>query len=281
MLMQQVVAVWPPKSMRSPHRSTFVELVRRSETEAEAARLVDQTVWAVRDEMAELEEQGCRRLLVSEENMIGPMDLNFRTQALYPKIRTRLQAYAQMFQVVPKTVYITIRDYASYWASSFAFVSLRKPLPSFEEIKFDIVNEPRGWTDVIADVSACFPMSEIVVHAYSKSHQDALSWGKGMLGLSKDQAFFLPDRPSNAAFSAAALVRAAELRALDPYLTVPELRKAVRDINAPTDAPFQPFTDHELDILSERYTADLTRIRSGEMPTVSLFEPDLDTAGLA
>ena len=268
------VVVWPPKAMRSPHRSSFVELVRRSETEAEAARLVDETVWAVRDEMADLKAQGIRRLLVSEENLVGPMDLNFKTQMLYPKIRTRLQAYAQMFQVAPTYVFINIRDYASYWASSFAFVSLRKTLPLFHKIKFDIVNEPRGWIDVIADASACFPMSKFVVGSYSKSHQDAVSWAKTMLGLPPNHSFSLPDRPANAAFSAAALAKAAELSAQDPNLTVPELRQAVRDVNEQGAAPFQPFTDHELEMLSARYDADIGSIETGELSAVSLFRPD-------
>ncbi|MGJ8585087.1 MAG: hypothetical protein ACSHXD_13395 [Marinosulfonomonas sp.] len=273
------VAVWPPKAMRTPHRSTFVDLVHRSEIEPEAARLVDQTVWSVRDEMADLKAQGYRRLLVSEENMIGPMDLNFRTRTLYPKVRRRLLAYAQLFQVAPKTVFITIRDYASYWASSFSFVSLRKPLQPFENMKFDIVNEPRGWCDVIADVSASFPMSQIVVGSYSKTPQDALVWAKAMLGIPVDHSFSLPDRPANAAFSAAGLAKAAELSALDPNLTVPELRQAVRDLNPPGAAPFQPFTARELGAFSSRYDADIMEIRSGNLGDVSLFLSDMTKAG--
>lgn len=106
---------------------------------------------------------GTRRLLVSEENMLGSMRENLRQAALYPSAGERLVRYGQAFDGQVTDVLLNIRSQDLWWASALGYGLARGfGLPS--QVALDwIAGNPRGWRDVITDVACALPGARIWV----------------------------------------------------------------------------------------------------------------------
>ena len=61
--------------------------------------------------MARTAQSGVRKLLVSDENMIGTVRHNLRKRALYPAIGERMAYFAQAFDGRLKRVVLNIRSH--------------------------------------------------------------------------------------------------------------------------------------------------------------------------
>ncbi|MCU0912074.1 MAG: hypothetical protein MUE98_12220 [Rhodobacteraceae bacterium] len=250
------VTVWGPDQMRVPGRHHHARNLRRAASDPEAARAAA----AARDEvaaaLAALVRGGCRRLVISEENLLGTMEGNFAAAALYPHAARNLAAARDLLGRAPGEVVLAVRDYAGYWTSAYAQCVLMREMPAFDGPA--LTASARGWPDVVADVAASFPEARLTVLGYGADCAaevlEALLPG-GLAGSVR-----LPARQSNAALSARGLRKFAALRRrtgpFDPArrrATVTEMRK----IGGP---PFQPFDDAEVEALSARFEEDWSRI---------------------
>ncbi|MDG1768217.1 MAG: hypothetical protein P8H36_02185 [Yoonia sp.] len=116
----------------------------------------------------QLGRKGVARLIVYEENMMGPIRVNMQAGALYPQAGARLARFGAAFRVHCDTIVVTIRSYDTYWESCLAYTKavgmLLRPL----SIMAQAATGPRGWRDVIRDLGAGFPDCDIKVAVYEE-----------------------------------------------------------------------------------------------------------------
>lgn len=271
------VAVWGPDVMRRPERGGFGELSKRAAAgEPSAQQDRDAAIAVFRHEFEAQAARGTERLVVSEENLIGVMDLNFRQLSLYPRAGQRLAAYSKLWPKPPRRVFLAIRPYVEYWSSCFAFVAIRKALKDIEIIREGVLTSARGWPDLINEISAAWPQAEIVVWPYERDPLAHRGWGQRMLGLTDTDLSETPVKPVNAGFSKAALERAMVLREANLDIAMPDLRKAVEPLNGPDAPKFQMFEEKDTGTLTNRYERDLALLRGHPNKNIRVFDPALD-----
>lgn len=108
-----------------------------------------------------------KRVLVSEENILGSPRLNIRRAKLYPALIDRLACLPPEWNTDSLEVYLAIRDYAGFFASCHSTIASQGDwMPLGPDKQAEIAKLPRRWTDVIADIRTVLPRAEVVVWRY-------------------------------------------------------------------------------------------------------------------
>jgi len=123
----------------------------------------------MRMEMGRLEMARVKRLIVSEENMIGVMGENLAEAGLYPDAKARLERFSNAFEDRCRQIILSIRSYEDYWASVLAYTIKRgRELPDHAMLD-RLTNQTRHWRDVIVDIALAFPKAEVQVWKFEKT----------------------------------------------------------------------------------------------------------------
>jgi len=252
------VAFWGPRQTRG---GRFSGLLRATDADdAETKRLIGRNRGVISLECDRLAKQGTRRLIVSEENILGSMRHNLRTSLLYPGLPTRLARFADLFGSKLTRVGLSIRPYDRYWASALAF-TMPMGVPAPVEGDLDrLVTQPRSWRQVISDVARVFPGVEIAVWDFERligrpqAQYRVLTGGNGRI------------QPSDAHHNASA-----------PREALRELLLARGDADgaraiAPGSGRYMPFKAHHIDALNARYLEDLAWLRTTSAARVNFVE---------
>jgi hypothetical protein len=165
LLQRRGVALWPPETLRHlPRFGAVPELVVQAAAgAAPAEERLAHLRRALTAEADRLEVTGCKRLILSEENLIGSMQANLSGGGLYHDLGQRLAAYAAILPRAPAVIALGLRDYASLWPSAYVYVLPRRLLPPFADIAQALCSMPRGWPEVVADIRAVFPGAQILL----------------------------------------------------------------------------------------------------------------------
>lgn len=134
------------------------------------------TTGLIRAEVRRLADTGIRRIVVSEENMLGSVHRNLQDCALYPLADDRLLRLGPAFAGLPLRIVMGIRSYDTYWASALMFGILQRQhrLPPPDMIA-RLAAQPRRWREVVADVARVFPQADIRVWHYEDIGDDPLA----------------------------------------------------------------------------------------------------------
>jgi len=149
------IAIWTPDRTRG---GLFAGLVQRPQDITLAdERLAHRSMGVIAVETGRLEQAGTRRLIVSEENMLGTLPNNLREGALYPLLDKRARRFRAAFGPRVRGLALAIRSYEGYWSSALAFaVAQGRPMPTAAQVAA-LVDTPRGWRAVIAEIASGFP----------------------------------------------------------------------------------------------------------------------------
>lgn len=119
---------------------------------------------------------GVDHVIVASSDVMGNPLQNVCRKSLYPAIGERMARLAQAFDGYLARVVLTIQAQDSYWTAALAHsVFNGRALPSQADLdKF--VTQPRGWRDVIRDVSCALPNTEVLVAPHERfcGHHDAM-----------------------------------------------------------------------------------------------------------
>jgi len=108
------------------------------------------------------------RLVISDENFIGFLNGIFSHQQFYPDCRARLLRLQQMLPEAPEKVLIAIRPYSSFFSSAYGrWLSPVRPVVPRDLCAELVLGLERGWGDLLEDIAAVFPESELVIVEYS------------------------------------------------------------------------------------------------------------------
>lgn len=212
--------------------------------------------------------RGVRRLVISEENMLGSVKGNIRHRALYPDCATRLEGFAAALGCPVDMILLGLRPLPDYWTSALAYgVKRGCALPSAAALEAISASE-RSWRDVVCDIAAVMPGAQIELHRFA-DFADApdvrlaqvlgadLRLPQASAGLRKNEA------PDLAALRGALGARGARPAGL------PE-----------GEGRWQPFSQDQIAALAERYSDDIFWCAAGAGALAKLIErKTLEEAG--
>lgn len=250
-------AYWGPKRTRSP---LFDGVVRGSAGPFPCvARHRKHAVGRVTRAMDWLEAEGVRRLLVSEENMLGTLRGSLTAGVLYPDAFERARHLSTSFGARCTQIGIGIRSYDDWWSSAVAFcVAKSGPVPS-RALCQRLVAQPRRWRDVITDVARAFPQARLRVWSFEAMGARPEAVAQGLLG---------PELP--------ALTGTRDWHNARP--TPAALRGHLADLGQSAagvvDAfgRFAPFDAQERAILQAQYADDIVWLRSGQDDRITYMD---------
>ncbi|WP_037308159.1 hypothetical protein [Ruegeria halocynthiae] len=161
-LAKQGVAFWGPETTR--------------ETDLRSLKsLTDDSHATLHRELDRLQQQGFQRLLVSEENFLGTMRQNLNKGELYPEADLRARLVADVFDGRISKVALNVRALNTYWSSVVSY-AVRNKKDFAENVRWaKIAKHHRSWRDVITDLAAAFPNTQLSVLPFEEfaGHPDA------------------------------------------------------------------------------------------------------------
>jgi len=201
------------------------------------------------------------RLLVSEENILGTPRLMLRHATLYPGLRARLGALPAAWNGTETEVFLSIRDYAGFFASCHSTIAQQGVwVPFGAPQRADLARMPRRWPDVVADIRAALPRARLTVWRYEDLHDVGQRVVDAMTGGAFEVDF--ASRGAMASLSAEAMARIeAEASQRDDRKLPRDLVRRIRKDHA--DGPrYAPWDAETRDLLSQAYDEDCDAIRT-------------------
>ncbi|MCT4559678.1 MAG: hypothetical protein N4A61_16650 [Pelagimonas sp.] len=246
------LAFWGPWRTRQGFLNT---VANRPKSLAAGAR----DMGRVQMNVAGLAEKGFGTLVVSDENMLGTVRRCQREMVLYPEVGERMARLHTAFQT-PKRIVLQIRSLDSWWASVFAFLIPRGADVPMAGTLQAVVDSPRSWRHVIADLACACPNSEIMVTPFERFADRPDHLLHKMTGLGDLPALRSSQYWSN---------RSPDLPALRHEL---EERGQKSTCLPDGDGRWQPFDDIQISHLRETYADDLHWLRAGADGMAQLIE---------
>ncbi|SLN77966.1 hypothetical protein [Roseisalinus antarcticus] len=219
-------------------------------------------------EMAE----GRPRLVISEENVMGQMSgaSGQHAASLYPEAEARVATLAMGVAPLPLTLFLTIREPASYLVSAYSQSLLGGFGKGFERFVARIPPHAVDWCDLVRRLLTVPRVGEVVVWRKEDYPEVAFQAADGLAGARIARPFWFSHKPLHEGLSAPAAAAALEAPVGKARATAAEAARKRFPISAghPRLRPF----DGELEALAaEYYAAQWQRLAA--MPRVRLIRP--------
>ncbi|MGH1367590.1 MAG: hypothetical protein ACRBCL_03165 [Maritimibacter sp.] len=210
----------------------------------------------------EVEATAAAQLVISEENMIGQMNVNMVHGEFYDRAKGRMTFLRDLFPVLPRRIALGLRDYESYWLSSYAYVIARSLLPPFEALAPGMVGARRGWLDLVDDLREVFPDADILVWPREALRGRELEIACRMIDRETTDMAARPGQV-NPSLGPKAIPQLYALRKANPDIWESKLSALVAAGEGPDLAPFEGFDRSARDEMATRYSADLAALSRG------------------
>jgi hypothetical protein len=139
-----------------------------------------------------------KTLILSEENLMGGMRNNFRKGRFYPDVARRLAAFDSVLPASPSVVALGVRDYGAVWTSAFHYLpQAGQAPPPVESIHPVLLEDKRGWIDVVKDVQDVWPDTQVLMWRQEDLADQARQICSTLSGLDADM-IVVPDGRINA-----------------------------------------------------------------------------------
>lgn len=225
--------------------------------------------------LAAAETRGHTRFVLSEENLIGNPDRLMRGSWFYDRARKEIEEIIGFTGQRPVQALLAIRNYADFYPSAYGEVlKLRGFMPFDDARRHRIVEQTRGWPDLVADVLAALPTGSrlsVWQHEAMASHeQQILEQFVGRTAAGDLDP--LDDRPQQGV-SARAIAHLHHVSARGARIGRKRLLRVIKENpKRKGHAAFDPWSAEERRHLNARYAADLRRI-AVNWPEVLIHPP--------
>lgn len=207
-----------------------------------------------RDVLAALDDPDAHCIL-SDENLLGPVDpAILGARGLYPDARRRLLALHRLIGPTrDRRVVLAVRNYADWWPSAYAMMSLRRAMPAVAALKPVWLGATRRWPALVRTIMGVF--GECDVLCYEALKDNPLAHLTALVG---DLAQAAPQLQLHTSFSADAL----ELINAQARKGAPLSPEALRSLRREdrNKAKLDIFTTDERRRLTDLYLSDLDEI---------------------
>jgi hypothetical protein len=202
-------------------------------------------------QLARAEALGADSLVISDENLIGPLRSNLRCASVYPEIGMRMARLHAAFGGRITRIVLQIRALDSYWRSALAFGVSRSIACPDADLRARITTSTRSWRDVLAELACAVPGVPIIVTPFEQMAQRPDAVAAHITGQ------LAPPMPAQGIWT-------------NRMMAAPRLRSCLLDAGfSPVDTVFdhdgrwQPFSAIQRQTLRAQTAADLAWLRAG------------------
>ena len=264
-LLAQGIAYFGPDQLRKRGNLTFPTPVMKDPVRVE--RLKYDTQSRIVSHVDEEVPEGTRRIVVSEENILGSSRLNLRRAVLYPALPARLACLPDTWTLAVTDIFLSIRAYATFYVSCQSTIAaLGDWVPMTPARQEALAGMERRWTDVAADLLERFPRARLHVWRYEDLHVVGAAVLKALTGTDMP-VDFTEERPM-ASLNAAAMkgIKRAWNAGGGKPLTSEEVQ-AIRAETRDDPTPHRPLQRRPARIFDEVYADDWEVLRANELVT--------------
>jgi len=226
-------------------------------------------VRAVAETVADAAAAGAARLLLSEENVLGPMDPLLDDAPFYKRAGDRLADLMAVLAGHDVTLALAVRNYGSFYSSVWGFRIREGYVPFGADLKARLLARSGEWPDLVARLAGAAPGVPLTIWKYEDHGALEARLLRCLTGTEIDipPAGYHPLRgPSRKA------VRRLEALAADGPVTPEIVARVLKVQSTAKGLPrYDPWTDDERRALTRRYRADVETIRA--MPEVMPLVP--------
>ncbi|MEO0485598.1 MAG: hypothetical protein AAF092_06775 [Pseudomonadota bacterium] len=137
-------------------------------TDQELQTIIDSYILSLRG-------SGARRVVLSDENMLGHCGHIVRGGMLYSRKQAFLGVLAEFLPRPPRRIFISVRDYSAFFSAvygQFLLDVLPENYVSAGAFTETVLGKYPNWANVLRKVAETFPKSEIVYWTYEDAKDD-------------------------------------------------------------------------------------------------------------
>lgn len=204
---------------------------------------------------------GLERLIMSDENLAGPLASVTSPSGLYPSVDRRVGAALSALKGHDVTVFLAIRAYPGFFDSVYAYRTGQQKAADPEVFRGRVLALRRGWREVVGDICREAGPDRTVVWTYEdfQRRPDAVAEAlTGVAGLDLLSAADRPRLPSVTRRGMAVLDAAAPFLSADEYVRF--ARAVARFRFEQPDGKFELLEPASADRLRARYAEDVDAI---------------------
>ncbi|MBE1284579.1 MAG: hypothetical protein GJ676_14795 [Rhodobacteraceae bacterium] len=217
----------------------------------------------MRDHLQTISPDEGRSLILSEENIPGPMKHFYQGQ-FFPFAKNRLSALSQVFSTRPKHVLYVIRRYDELFVSAYRKRAEDNAVPPFSELVPNFLNIAEAWPRLITEIRDTLNPEILTVIEY-KARGDSIGLLNRLVPRVSGLALTEPEHSVNLSATDAALeVLQARYRAGKKFRR-PKWKAVIAE-HADQREPrgFAEFSSADQDVLHKKYQRDLAQIAEME-----------------
>jgi hypothetical protein len=198
--------------------------------------------------------QTTRRIIISDENMLGPIFDRVTGRGLYPDAAEHLQAVRKLLGSDICEIHLTLRSYEQFIVSAYAMSALYAGnLPPFEKIRDRLLSIEQSWVEIIETIHAVFDQTPLHIWRFDQldlQHQLSELLGKPLAKqLRYDNRSVINSAPTGEAIEYALSNK--RTNSFDPDSVLKRFASG---------RPFSPLTKEELERLGQNFLSDLKTI---------------------
>lgn len=209
------------------------------------------------------ERAGKRRLVLSEEILIGTLDKILLGTWFYDRCREELHDVMAAFDGRPVKMLFAVRRYAEYFPSAYAQALKAGTFVPFDDgLKLRLLRQTRGWPEVVADIADILPGgSELVIWQYEAMVLHQRQVLEQFVGSQAAGALIPTDRRPMQGASSRAIARLENINKTEGSPNQRRIRQVMRfNRREKGFKPFNPWSEGERRLLEARYDHDLDRL---------------------
>jgi hypothetical protein len=221
-----------------------------------------------------ISKKNTERLVLSDENLLGPFNHRVRTGRLHQHQSPFLVQFAAEAPFPIREVHIAVQDYAAFFAANYVqYIKALKPhntnFITSRMTCLRVFEQLFGWTDVVETLITYFPHAQIHIwrhEDFTAQPQFAAQVLANLIGQTQSTANIAipPATAKRGPFSAQAMAALEQCALVEGVRALVSARKDLRakgpcGPDSPACKPFLPWEQRHLDNLLE---TDLAKLRS-------------------
>ena len=143
-------------------------------------------------------DDAARTVVISDENLSGPITSVGSAEGLYPRVGDRVATLMRALKGHDTTVFVCLRAYQDFLDSVYAYRAGLRMAPPADAFAASAASMTRGWPEFLADIAAVAGADRVVVWTYELFRRspdavsDALTGERGLGLFSSDDERSLP-----------------------------------------------------------------------------------------
>jgi hypothetical protein len=207
--------------------------------------------------------EGRRRVVLSDENILGSCETNFARQALYPDARQRLERIGMLVGDRPLRVLVSVRGYADYLRSAWCEVMRHTTYRPFRQAYQGMHGLERGWEHVVRDVADALPGATIECWRYEDLRAAQALVTASLFDLDPAGLPAVDERRERRSFTRLAVRLLDDIHGRNGAATATLVRHSVEKIVSNSELPrFDPWTPAEVAAFKQADARSLEALRA-------------------